>query len=241
MAIVLDGVVQSAPVIRTPITGGHGVIELGGNFGAGNKYQDTLNEANILSMVLRSGALPVNMELLEERVVGPSLGADSIAKGQKATIIGSVLIFLFILAYYKFFGLIADIALMTNLIMLFAVLSSLRATLTLPGIAGIALTVGMAVDSNIIIFEKMRDELRHGASLLASVRDGFGRAFWTIFDSHLTTISTCIILMYYGTGPIRGFAVSLCVGLCISMFTAVFMTRSLIELFVRRFKLNINL
>jgi preprotein translocase subunit SecD len=236
MAIVLDGVIQSAPQIRGPITGGNGVIQLGqGNF------QDLLKEANLLSMVLRSGALPVNLELVEERAVGPSLGADSIAKGQKATLIGAALVILFMLVYYKVFGLIADIAVIVNMILLFAVLSSLRATLTLPGIAGIALTVGMAVDANIIIFEKIRDEISKGASLIASVRDGFGRAFWTIFDSNVTTMATCVILMYYGSGPIRGFAISLTIGLAVSMFTAIYMSRALIELFVVKFKWKIRI
>lgn len=236
MAIVLDGVVQSAPQIRGPITGGSGVIELGqGNF------QEILKEANLLSMVLRSGALPVTMELVEERAVGPSLGADSIAKGKRATLIGSLLVILFILAYYKVFGLIADIAVIVNMILLFAVLSSLRATITLPGIAGIALTVGMAMDANIIIFEKVRDEIARGAGLVASVRDGFGRAFWTIFDSNVTTVASCLVLMYYGSGPIRGFAISLTIGLAVSMFTAIFMTRTLIELFVVKFKWKIRI
>lgn len=236
MAIVLDGVVQSAPQIRGPITGGNGVIQLG----QGN-YQELLKEANLLSMVLRSGALPVNLELVEERTVGPSLGADSIAKGQKATMIGSILVIIFMLIYYKVFGLIADIAVIVNMILLFAVLSSLRATVTLPGIAGIALTVGMAVDANIIIFEKIRDEMAKGASLVASVRDGFGRAFWTIFDSNVTTVASCLILMYYGSGPIRGFAISLTIGLAVSMFTAIYMSRTLIELFVVKFKWKIRI
>ncbi len=236
MAIVLDGIVQSAPQIRAPITGGNGVIQLGqGNF------QEILQEANLLSMVLRSGALPVTMELIEERAVGPSLGADSIAKGKKATLIGSLLVILFILAYYKVFGLIADIAVIVNMILLFAVLSSLKATITLPGIAGIALTVGMAMDANIIIFEKVRDEIARGAGLVASVRDGFGRAFWTIFDSNVTTVASCLVLMYYGSGPIRGFAISLTIGLAVSMFTAIFMTRTLIELFVVKFKWKIRI
>lgn len=236
MAIVLDGVVQSAPQIRGPIMGGNGVIQLG----QGN-YQELLKEANLLSMVLRSGALPVTLELVEERAVGPSLGADSISKGKLATLWGSLGVILFMLIYYRVFGFIADIAVLVNMILLFAVLSSLRATITLPGIAGIALTVGMAVDANIIIFEKVRDEISKGASLIASVRDGFGRAFWTIFDSNVTTMATCIVLMYYGSGPIRGFAVSLTIGLAVSMFTAIYMTRTLIELFVVKFKWKIRI
>ncbi len=236
MAIVLDGVVQSAPQIRGPITGGNGVIQLG----QGN-YDEILKEANLLSMVLRSGALPVTLELIEERAVGPSLGADSIQKGKNATLLGSLLVIIFMILYYKAFGLIADIAVMVNMVLLFAILSSLKATITLPGIAGIALTVGMAVDANIIIFEKVRDEISKGASLVGSVRDGFGRAFWTIFDSNVTTMATCLILMYYGTGPIRGFAISLTIGLAVSMFTAIYMTRALIELLVVKFKWQIRL
>lgn len=236
MAIVLDGIVQSAPYIKTAITGGHGVIELGSG-----KQQDILAEANVLSMVLKSGALPVNLEQIEERTVGPSVGADAIQKGKLATIIGSTLVLLFMLAYYRTFGLIADMAILINLALLFAVLSSLKATLTLPGIAGVALTVGMAVDSNILIFERIRDELRRGASLVAAVRDGFNRAFLTIVDSHVTTVATCLILMYFGSGPIRGFAISLVIGLAASMFTAVFVCRAMIELLVVKWKWNIKL
>lgn len=236
MAIVLDGVVQSAPRIKGPILGGSGVIELG--FG---NYQETLKEANFLSMILRSGALPVNLELLEERVVGPSLGADSVAEGKKATLYGCIFVFLFMIAYYRMFGLVADLALAVNLCLLFAVLSSLKATLTLPGIAGIALTVGMAVDANIIIFERIRDELRRGASMIAGVRDGFGRAFWAIFDSNITTVGTCVILMYYGSGSIRGFAITLMIGLGVSMFTAIFMTRALLELLLVKMKIKTGL
>lgn len=236
MAIVLDGVVQSAPYLKTAILGGSGYIEMN----RGN-YEQLLKEANDLSMVLRSGALPVNLELLEERVVGPSLGADSIAKGKKATILGAVAVFLFMIVYYRFFGLIANLALLVNLALLFAILSSLKATLTLPGIAGIALTIGMVVDANIIIFERVREELRRGAGMLAAIREGFGRAFWAIFDSNITTIGTCVILMYYGTGPIRGFAVTLAIGLVVSMFTALFMVRSLLEVLLIKFKMKMNL
>lgn len=236
MAIVLDGVVQSAPRLKTAILGGSGMIELG--FG---DFEQQLKEANSLSMVLRSGALPVNLELLEERVVGPSLGADSVEQGKRATIYATLFVFLFMLAYYRIFGFIADIAVAANMILLFAALSSLKATLTLPGIAGIALTIGMSVDANIIIFERVRDELRKGSSIVAATRDGFARAFWAIFDSNITTIATCVILMYYGSGPIRGFAVSLVIGLIISMFTAIFMVRALLEFFLVKLKLKINL
>lgn len=237
MAIVLDGIVQSAPVINSPITNGSGVIQLGNT----GDYQALLNEANLLSMVLKSGALPVSLQQLEERTVGPSLGKDSIDKGKFATAVGSILVIIFMFVYYGMFGLVANIAIVLNLILLFAVLSSLRATLTLPGIAGIALTVGMAVDANIIIFERIRDELNKGASMLAAIREGFDRAFWTIFDANITTIGTCIVLMYYGTGPIRGFAISLVIGLGASMFTAIFLSRALIDLFTIKWKWNIKL
>lgn len=237
MAIVLDGVVQSAPVINSPITNGSGVIQLGNS----GDYQTTLNEANLLSMVLKSGALPVSLQQLEERTVGPSLGKDSIDKGKMATLLGSLLVVVFMFIYYGMFGLVANIAIFVNLVLLFAILSSLRATLTLPGIAGIALTVGMAVDANIIIFERIRDELSKGASMIASIREGFDRAFWTIFDANVSTIGTCVVLMYYGTGPIRGFAISLVIGLGASMFTAIFLSRALLDLFTVKLKWNIKL
>jgi preprotein translocase subunit SecD len=237
MAIVLDGVVQSAPYIKSAITGGHGVIEMG----TSGKAADVLAEANVLSMVLKSGALPVNLEQIEERVVGPSLGADAIQKGKVASIIGSLLVFLFMIVYYRAFGVVASIAVIINLALLFAALASLKATLTLPGIAGIALMVGMAVDANVLVFERMRDELRKGASMVAAIRDGFSRAFGTILDSNVTTLATCVILMYYGTGPIRGFAVSLAIGLAASMFTAIFVSRALIELMVVKWKWNLKL
>lgn len=236
MAIVLDGVVQSAPRLKSAIVGGSGMIELG--FG---NYDQQLKEANTLSMVLRSGALPVNLELLEERVVGPSLGADSVQQGKQATIYAVLFVFLFMIAYYRVFGFIADIAVAANMILLFAALSSLKATITLPGIAGIALTIGMSVDANIIIFERVRDELRKGSSIVAATRDGFARAFWAIFDANITTIATAVILYYYGTGPIRGFAVNLIIGLAISMFTAIFMVRAMLEFFMVKLKLKINL
>jgi preprotein translocase subunit SecD len=237
MAIVLDGVVQSAPYIKSAITGGHGVIEMG----TSGKSADVLAEANVLSMVLKSGALPVNLEQIEERVVGPSMGADAIHKGKIATLIGSAFVFIFMLIYYRVFGMVANIAVMINLALLFAALASLKATLTLPGIAGIALMVGMAVDANVLVFERMRDELRKGASMQAAVRDGFSRAFGTILDSNVTTFATCLILMYYGTGPIRGFAVSLAIGLAASMFTAIFVSRAVIELMVVKWKWNLKL
>lgn len=237
MAIVLDGVVISAPVLQEPITGGSGRITVG----SGGSREESLKEANFLSLVLKSGALPVSLELLEERTVGPSLGQDSIAKGKKATMIGLVLVLIFMIVYYRAFGVVADTALTVNIILLFAALSSLKATLTLPGIAGIALTVGMAVDANIIIFERVREELRKGASLAASVRDGFASAFWTIFDSNITTIATCMVLMYFGSGPIRGFAVTLTIGLMVSMFTAIFVSRTLLELVIVKWKMKVKI
>lgn len=233
MAIVLDEVVQSAPVIQGKIASSSARITLGGR-----DYQKSMNEANFIATALRAGALPASLEQLEERTVGSSLGADSIAAGKKATVIGAFLVFLFMLVYYRTLGVVADIALALNVMFLLAILTSLGATLTLPGVAGIALTVGMAVDANIIIFERIKEEMRKGASTVVAVKDGFGNAFSSIFDSNMTTIATSIILMYYGTGPVRGFAVSLTIGLVTSMFTAIFVSRVLIDILLKWFKIK---
>ena len=233
MAIVLDEVVQSAPVIQGKIASASARITLGGR-----DYQKTLNEAKFIATALRAGALPASLEQLEERTVGPNLGADSIAAGKKATVIGAVLVFLFMLFYYRTLGLVADIALALNVLFLLAILTSLGATLTLPGVAGIALTIGMAVDANIIIFERIKEELRKGSGTAAAVKDGFGNAFSSIFDANMTTIVTSVILMYYGTGPVRGFAVSLTIGLVTSMFTAIFVSRVLIDILLKWFKME---
>lgn len=237
MAIVLDNVVQSAPNLKEPIPNGHGQIDMG----SGGKRQDVLNEAINLALVLRSGALPADLEQLEERTVGPTLGMNSIEKGKLAGIVGTLIVFLFMVIYYKGYGLIADVALLFNLMIVFAIQTSLGVTLTLPGVAGMALTIGMAVDANIIIYERIKEELARGASLIAAVREGFNRAFAAIFDSNITTVATCVVLMYFGSGPIRGFAVSLLIGLTASMFTAIFVTQTALEQLVGKNKVNMKL
>jgi len=234
MAIVLDRVVKSAPVIRTAITGGSGVIELGRS-----NQQDTFKEANLISLTLRAGALPAPLEQLEERTVGPSLGADAIQKGTYAAYLACALVFVFMIGFYRSFGVVASICLTFNLLVVIAILSALRATLTLPGVAGLALTVGMAVDANVIIYERVKEELNKGVSLIAAIREGYDRAFSSIFDANLTTAIVCVILMYYGTGPIRGFAVTLVCGLAASMFTSIFFTRAVFETLVGRMKMNL--
>jgi SecD/SecF fusion protein len=225
-AIVLDNQVISAPVIREPILGGSGQIS--GSF--------TVEGANDLAILLRAGALPLTPTFVEERTVGPSLGADSIAAGETAGIIGSVLVVAFMFLAYGFLGLIANIALVVNVVLLIAVLSGLGATLTLPGIAGIVLTVGMAVDSNVLIFERIREERLGGRSVIQAIDTGFQRAMTTIVDANLTTLIAAVILFYLGSGPIRGFAVTLAIGIVTTVFTAFVLTRWLIAFWVRRQK-----
>jgi len=233
MAVVLDGIVQTAPRLKSPITGGSGIIELG----SGNR-DETMKEANLISMVLRSGSLPAELEQLEERTVGPTLGHDSIEKGKFAGLMGALLVFIFMLVYYRSYGVLADVALAFNILMVLAVLTSLQATLTLPGVAGIALTIGMAVDANVIIFERIKEEMAKGSGLAASIKEGYSRAFWAIFDANITTAGVCIVLMYFGSGPIRGFAITLICGIVTSMFTAIFFTRTILNLLVNKMKLN---
>ncbi|MCM2280570.1 MAG: protein translocase subunit SecD [Bdellovibrionaceae bacterium] len=235
MAIVLDKVVKSAPVIDEPITGGSGIIRLGG----GLDPQKSFAEANLISLALRAGALPAPLEQLEERTVGPSLGAAAIERGVFAAEIACIFVFAFIILYYRSFGVVASLCLMFNVLIVIAVLSALRATLTLPGIAGLALTIGMAVDANVIIYERVKEELGKGASLIAAIREGYDRAFSSIFDANLTTALVCVILMYYGTGPIRGFAVTLICGLAASMFTSIYFTRAVFETLVGKWKMNL--
>jgi preprotein translocase subunit SecD len=225
MAIVLDGKVQSAPSIRSRISGGAGIIE-----GPPFSYE----EARDLAIVLRAGALPVPLTIIENRVVGPSLGRDSIDRGVKASLVGVIVVVAFILVYYRASGGIADFALLLNFVILLAVLSLLRATLTLPGIAGVALTLGMAVDANVLIFERIREELRVGRTVRAAIDAGYRRAFWTIFDSNITTLIAAVFLFQFGTGPVRGFAVTLTLGILISMFTAIVVTRVVFDLATRR-------
>jgi preprotein translocase subunit SecD len=220
LAIILDGTLYSAPRINERIPGGRAVIT--GQF--------TVDQARDLAIVLREGALPAAVAILEERTVGPSLGADSIRQGIIAIAVSSVLVFLFMLIYYKVSGLIADVALVLNLILLLACMAAFGATLTLPGIAGIALTIGMAVDTNILIFERIREELKVGKTPRSAIEAGFNRAFRTIIDTHVTVLVTAAILYNFGTGPVKGFAVSLFVGLSASLFTAVFFTRLLFDL-----------
>lgn len=230
LAIVLDNVVYSAPVIQQKIPNGNAQISLGN----GRNRQAMMDEAKGISMALRAGALPAALEQLEERAVGPTMGMDSINRGKKASLIGAILVILFMLFYYKGAGLLADIALVINVFLILSVLTALNATLTLPGIAGIALTIGMAVDANVIIFERIREELRHGASYKTAIVLGFDRAFWAIFDANICSAITSLILMHYGTGPVRGFAVTLVTGIFTSMFTAIFVTRTLIDLLVEK-------
>lgn len=219
LAIILDGVVQSSPVIQTPIPDGRARIT--GNF--------TEKEATDLAIVLRAGALPAPAQIIQNLTVGPSLGQDSIQKGVRASILGGLLVILLMLVYYKLSGLIADFALLLNLVMMIGALSILRATLTLPGIAGIALTVGMAVDSNVLIFERIREELRLGKTVRSGIDVGYSRAWVTIWDSHVTTLITAFALFLFGTGPIRGFAVTLSLGVIINLYTATVGTRLIFD------------
>ncbi len=220
LAIILDGTVYSAPRINERIPGGRAVIT--GQF--------TVDQARDLAIVLREGALPAAVSILEERTVGPSLGADSIRQGVIAIAASSLAVFVFMLLYYRLSGLIADVALVLNLVILLACMAAFGATLTLPGIAGIALTIGMAVDTNILIFERIREELKVGKTPRGAIEAGFGRAFRTIIDTHVTVLVTAAILYNFGTGAVKGFAVSLFVGLSASLFTAVFFTRLLFDL-----------
>ena len=228
LAVILDNVLKSAPVVQSRIPD-EGQISLG----AGG-YEETLEEANMISATLRAGALPANLNQLEEKTVGPTLGKDSIDKGKKAGIIGLLLVMLFMLAYYKKLGLIANISLTANMLFLLSLLSSLSATLTLPGVAGIILTIGMAVDANVIIFERIKEELKKGASLKLAIRDGFGNAFSAILDSNITTAIVCFVLIYFSSGPVRGFAVTLFCGILSSLFTAVFLSRTLMDFLATR-------
>jgi SecD/SecF fusion protein len=225
-AIVLDNQVISAPVIREPILGGSGQIS--GSF--------TVQGANDLAILLRAGALPLTPTFVEERTVGPSLGADSVAAGEIAGIIGSVLVVGFMFLAYGFLGFVANLALLVNIVLVIAVLSGLGATLTLPGIAGIVLTVGMAVDSNVLIFERIREERAGGRSVIQAIDIGFQRALTTIVDANLTTLIAAVILFYLGSGPIRGFAVTLAIGIVTTVFTAFVLTRWMIAFWVRRQK-----
>ncbi|MEM9469688.1 MAG: protein translocase subunit SecD [Pseudomonadota bacterium] len=222
-AIVLDNEIISAPVIREAICGGAGQIS--GNF--------SVKEASDLALLLRAGALPAPLTIMEERTVGPSLGADSVEAGKIASAIGMVLVLVFMAFSYRLFGVFANVALLVNMSLIFALLSGLQATLTLPGIAGIVLTIGMAVDANVLIFERIKEEIRNGRSLMAAVDTGYARAMATIIDSNLTTLIAAIILYSFGTGPIKGFAVTLGVGIITSFFSAIMVTRLMVVMWLK--------
>jgi len=228
LAIVLDGNVYSAPVIQDRISGGRAVIE--GQF--------TMDEARDLAVVLRAGSLPAPVKVLEERTVGPSLGKDSIRKGLFSMAVGGALVVVFMAVYYGIGGVIADFALVLNIILIMAGLAGLRATLTLPGIAGIILTIGMAVDANVLIFERIREELRLGKTPRAAVDNGYGRATLTILDANVTTLIAAVVLFQFGTGPVRGFAVTLSLGIVASMFTAIFGTRVVFDYLLQKRRLQ---
>lgn len=223
-AVVLDNKVITAPVIRSPILGGSGIIS--GTF--------TTESANDLALLLRAGALPAPLQVIEERTVGPSLGTDSVAAGTKACFIGVALVMVFMIINYGLFGLFANLALVVNGLLIFALMALFSATLTMPGIAGIVLTLGMAVDTNVLIYERLREEIRSGKSPYAAVEHAFKMAFGTIIDSHITTFSAAILLFIFGTGTIKGFAVTLSVGIAASLFTAVLVTRLMIVIWLKR-------
>ena len=225
-AIVLDGVIQSAPVINEPILGGSGQIS--GNF--------TTEEATGLAVILRSGALPAKLVIIQQTTVGPSLGADSINAGILASIIGLVAVLAFMLVAYGIFGIFADIALLANLLMLIALMSVFGFTLTLPGIAGIVLTMGMAVDSNVLVYERIREEWRNGRSAMSAIETGFKAAFATILDANATTLIAAVVLFGVGSGPVRGFAVTLSIGVITTVFTAFTLTALIVSIWVKRTK-----
>ena len=224
VAIVLDNKVHMAPNIREKISGGGTLIE-----GFAN-----IDEAKDIAIVLRAGALPAPVDIVEEKVVGPSLGAESVKRGTQSVLIGLAIVLIFILVYYRTAGSIADFALIWNLILVLAILASLQATLTLPGIAGLILTVGMSIDANVIIFERIREELDKGKTAKAAIDGGYNRALTTIVDANMTTLIAALVLWQFGTGPIRGFATVLFWGILISMFTAIFVTRTVFNAFVNR-------
>jgi len=223
-AIVLDDEVISAPVIREPITGGSGQIS--GSF--------DVQGANDLAILLRAGALPAGLTLVEERTVGAGLGADSIVAGERAAIVAAILVAVSMVAVYGLFGIFANIALVVNIVLILGTLSLLGATLTLPGIAGIVLTMGMAVDANVLIYERMKDEAKAGRSAILAIDAGFSRALGTILDANITTLIAAVILFQLGSGPVRGFAVTLAVGILTTIFTAFLLTRLLVATWVRR-------
>lgn len=225
-ATVLDHEVISAPQINEPICGGRGIIT--GGF--------TVQSANDLALLMRAGALPTDLTYVEERTIGPSLGADSVEAGEKASIVAILAVLIFMGAAYGLFGVMAAAALVVNMFLIFALLSTLQATLTMPGIAGIVLTVGMAVDANVLIFERIREELRNGRTPIAAVDAGYNRAIGTIVDANITTLIAALMLFMVGTGPVKGFSVTLGIGVMTSMFSAIMVTRLLVSLWMKRNK-----
>ncbi|MEO0325041.1 MAG: protein translocase subunit SecD [Myxococcota bacterium] len=228
MAIVLDGRAESAPVIQDRIGGGRATITLGSG-----DYNEVLDEANQLVVVLRAGALPAPLRPANEQLIGPTLGQDSVAQGAQGAFIGVLLVLIFMAVYYEVAGLVADVMVVLNLLFLLAMMAASEATLTLPGVAAIALTVGMAVDANVLITERIREELRNGKTARAAVDQGFGRAFWSVIDSQLTTFIAGVVLFQYGTGPIKGFAVMLMFGIVSSLFTGIFCSKVMLDWIVR--------
>ncbi len=224
MAIVLDSKIVSIPNIQERIPSGRAQIT----------GMDNMEEAKDLAIVLRAGALPAPIEVIQERTVGPSLGQDSITKGTYSATVGLIVVIIFMVIYYKLSGVVANIALLINLFVIMAVLAGFHATLTLPGIAGIILTIGMAVDANVLIFERIREELRSGKTVRAAIEGGYGKAFTTIMDANITTLLTALVLYQFGTGPIRGFALTLSIGILISMFTAIVVTRVIFDYFTNK-------
>jgi protein-export membrane protein SecD len=229
LAIVLDNVVKSAPVIQTRIPDGNAMI---------TTNEVNPDESRDLAIVLRSGALPAPVNIVEERSVGASLGSDSIRRGILACLIGAVVVVVFMIIYYSVAGVLADLALFLNVFFLLAVMAGLHSTMTLPGIAALALTIGMAVDANVLVFERIREELRWGKTVMAAVDAGYDRAFITIIDANATTVITAIALYFIGSGPIRGFATTLTAGLIINVITAVFVTRFIFDWWLARFEVK---
>jgi preprotein translocase subunit SecD len=228
LAIILDNTVYSAPVIQETIPDGK--AQISGMF--------TMKEAHDLALVLRSGALPAPVKILENRTVGPSLGRDSVRQGVNSMILGGILVIVFMLLYYRMSGSIADFALLLNLVLMAGALGYFHATLTLPGMAGIILTIGMAVDANVLIFERIREELRLGKTVRASVDSGFSKAFLTILDANVTTLIAAVFLFQFGTGPVKGFAVTLIIGIVASMFTAIFVSRVVFDFILNRIRIK---
>ncbi len=220
LAIVLDGEVYTAPVIRERIPSGR--AQISGNF--------SIQEAKDIALVLRAGALPAPVKIIEERTVGPALGKDSVEKGIRSILMGGISVLVFMLVYYLVAGAVADLALVLNILIIAGVLAYFKATLTLPGIAGLVLTIGMSVDANVLIFERIREELKLGKAIRAAIHAGYDKAFWTILDSNVTTLIVALILFQFGTGPVRGFATTLSVGILASMFTALFVTRLIMDI-----------